>query len=232
MATDPIILFINGENMKYVAAFFCMQIIFLLCHALGKPAFAQNTNNKNNPISEYEDCSDTSVTVEKSKGPLTKEERIALMEKAFFSSLNKFDRCQTDTTSADNSASSDTESASSGDQNGGASGLAGQTATSNASYNPVASKEISGSDEQVPTAATEDSGLNVQEKGAPFQEKGITLANGKTPEDIPPAQNDSILEAQIRTAAETETDPVKKAKLWNEYRRYKGLEIIKGTDDN
>lgn len=53
------------------------------------------------------------------------------------------------------------------------------------------------------------------------------LGNGKVPEDIPPADNDSILEAQIRQAATNETDPETKAKLWNEYRKYKGLPVVK-----
>lgn len=52
-----------------------------------------------------------------------------------------------------------------------------------------------------------------------------TLNNGSVPKDIPSAENDSVLEAQIRKAAESETDPVKRKKLWNEYRRYKGLKI-------
>ena len=49
------------------------------------------------------------------------------------------------------------------------------------------------------------------------------LSNGKLPEDIPPAQNDDALAAQIRYAAENETDPAKANQLWNEYRKYKGL---------
>lgn len=49
------------------------------------------------------------------------------------------------------------------------------------------------------------------------------LDNGKVPDDIPAADNDSVLEAQIRRAAMAETDPEIRAKLWNEYRAYKGL---------
>ena len=51
----------------------------------------------------------------------------------------------------------------------------------------------------------------------------IRLTNGKTPDDIPHADDDSVFEAQIRAAAENETDPVIKKKLWNEYLRYKKL---------
>ena len=50
-----------------------------------------------------------------------------------------------------------------------------------------------------------------------------TLDNGKLPEDIPPANNDDIIAGQIRAAALAEPDPQRQAKLWNEYRRYKGL---------
>ena len=53
------------------------------------------------------------------------------------------------------------------------------------------------------------------------------LNNGKLPEDIPPSDNDSVLEAQIRQAAIDEPDPELKKKLWNEYRRYKGLPQVK-----
>ncbi|MBI9080874.1 MAG: hypothetical protein JEY79_14185 [Pseudodesulfovibrio sp.] len=47
--------------------------------------------------------------------------------------------------------------------------------------------------------------------------------NGTTPEDVQEADNDSVLEAQIREAAMREKDPEVRARLWNEYRRYKGL---------
>ena len=50
-------------------------------------------------------------------------------------------------------------------------------------------------------------------------------ANGKPPADIPSAENDDIIAKQFRQAAEEETDPVAKAKLWNEYRRYKNLPV-------
>lgn len=58
-----------------------------------------------------------------------------------------------------------------------------------------------------------------------LREASRTLDNGKLPEDIPPADNDSALEAQIRKAAIEETDPELKKRLWDEYRRYKGLPV-------
>ncbi|MDD9810310.1 MAG: hypothetical protein OXU71_01120 [Gammaproteobacteria bacterium] len=47
----------------------------------------------------------------------------------------------------------------------------------------------------------------------------------QTPDDIPPSANDDIIAKQLREAAQEETDPVTRAKLWNEYRRYKGLSV-------
>ncbi len=56
-----------------------------------------------------------------------------------------------------------------------------------------------------------------------MNKRNISAGNGKLPDDIPSADNDGALAAQIRYAAENETDPVKKVQLWNEYRKYKGL---------
>lgn len=65
------------------------------------------------------------------------------------------------------------------------------------------------------------------EDGVAARSGGQVLNNGKLPDDIPPADNDSILEAQIRQAAINEPDPELKKKLWNEYRKYKGLPPVK-----
>ena len=68
---------------------------------------------------------------------------------------------------------------------------------------------------------TENEGNSGQASGGTVNDK--VLNNGKLPEDIPSADNDSVLEAQIRQAAINEKDPVVQKKLWNEYRKYKGL---------
>ena len=47
--------------------------------------------------------------------------------------------------------------------------------------------------------------------------------NSKIPKDIPQDDNDSVLEKQIKLAAMNEQDPEKKKRLWNEYRKYKGI---------
>jgi hypothetical protein len=43
------------------------------------------------------------------------------------------------------------------------------------------------------------------------------------PDDIPNARDDDIIARQLREAAMQESDPELKEKLWDEYRRYKGI---------
>ena len=72
-----------------------------------------------------------------------------------------------------------------------------------------------------PQTTAVDTGISGAQNDAAAQD--LRLTNGKTPDDIPDADNDSVFEAQIRAAAMAETDPDTKKNLWNEYRRYKGL---------
>jgi hypothetical protein len=55
---------------------------------------------------------------------------------------------------------------------------------------------------------------NSEGAGAAGQDKDV-------PADIPDGSDDDIVARQLREAAERETDPELKAKLWDEYRRYK-----------
>jgi len=47
----------------------------------------------------------------------------------------------------------------------------------------------------------------------------------KAPEDIPEGTDDDVVARQLREAAMREPDPEVRKKLWDEYRKYKGLEI-------
>ena len=47
----------------------------------------------------------------------------------------------------------------------------------------------------------------------------------KPPADIPEGDNDDVVARQLREAAMREPDPDVRERLWNEYRKYKGLEI-------
>jgi hypothetical protein len=45
----------------------------------------------------------------------------------------------------------------------------------------------------------------------------------RTPEDVPTMVDDDIIARQLREAALTEDDPELRERLWDEYRKYKGL---------
>lgn len=148
---------------------------------------------------------------------LTREEKIAKMDEALAASLDRYDACQT----------IDKQSASSSGGGGSAGGSAGAAASQTASDmqgtepDTVAQPVPSGS-----TAPTQSANLPGDDAGDPKPGRP-PLKNGKLPEDIPAADNDSVLEAQIREAALNEPDPEVQKKLWNEYRKYKGLPPVK-----
>lgn len=215
------------------------------------------------------DCTDVSVDYGDEPG-LTREERIALMDRAFQRSLSRFEECQTERAG--------TGSGSGGGAGGGGGGagsgdgeLTGTEAAgtdaagseSSGAETSTAASDISGpdapvdarsqegpstaasdvtGDEPAVTASTNPTSSNPNGKWTrpddpesdqtqaesppgdePVREAARTQGGGKVPEDIPPADNDSALEAQIRQAAIEETDPELKKRLWDEYRRYKGL---------
>jgi len=201
----------------FIAAFFP---VLLGAGAFFLPEICLAQNDAASSIGASDDCSNISV-VFKNGADLTRQERIELMDKALLHSLSKYERCQL-------------SSASSGGGGGGSTG-SGQQASS------TASSDMSGT--QTPAESTnsgnasaENNSQNNDSGGQANPETSQTNAarpnqhktpgSGKIPEDIPPVDNDSVLEEQIRQAAMNETDPVIKAKLWNEYRKYKGLPVV------
>ena len=184
------------------------------------------------PVSEdaSEGC-DSGIAYGKLDDQLTREERVALLDQAFFDSLARFERC-----SNGSSASASAAEGGSGADGGGA--QAGQDG-GGAEQASVPSNSVSGTEsdgegtEQGSVTSHSVSGVETQQgaaTGAGDQEAGADTArgdpvpaNGAPPADIPSADNDSILEAQIRSAALAETDPEIQARLWNEYRKYKNL---------
>jgi hypothetical protein len=100
---------------------------------------------------------------------------------------------------------------------GGAGGSAGESSQSKSgeSGQQSTSKEqaetggdVAGDNEQVAsTGGTSDVGRQ--------------QSNSSVPPDIPDGKDDDIVARQLREAAETEQDPELRAKLWEEYRKYK-----------
>ena len=100
----------------------------------------------------------------------------------------------------------------------------------NKKVDSVASSELSGTEiteENLETTSTFENtnseDIVKYENDQRFDQGETNTNNGMIPEDIPQDDNDSVLEEQIRLAAMNEKDPEKKKRLWNEYRKYKGL---------
>lgn len=178
------------------------------------------------------DCTDVSVDYLENL-TLTKEERIRLMDKAFFQSLNKFELCWEAKKMAETAGGGDDGDGNNGGGGGdGAAGDAGGKEGGMSTRESVASPTMSGADapQEYPQAEGGKTGASgARQSSQNAAEAGgrtggnMQRSNGKLPDDISPAKNDDALAAQIRYAAENEKDPVKSKQLWNEYRKYKGL---------
>lgn len=186
-----------------------LKIYFHLFAVLAAFLSAGASLAQDSSISDADDCSEISVDFDDAAN-LTRQERVELMDRALLNSLSKYERCQ-------NRRSNPVSGG------GGVSGDSGQSSSTASSEmtgtNAPANQDVSdkgGSTTAVSTDRLEGDSAKMGEK---------PLGSGKIPDDIPPADNDSILEEQIRQAAMNETDPVIKAKLWNEYRKYKGLPV-------
>jgi hypothetical protein len=149
----------------------------------------------------------------------THSERLEAMDKAFFESVNRFELCNLSNQSSASSASS-----------GGGEGEATESSGSEGEVdlNSTASSEMTGTEEAPISPSmdvSENSEIPENADNTSVAVSGGGAANGGIPEDIPAADNDDVIAAQIRLAAEIEKDPIKKEKLWNEYRKYKGLSV-------
>jgi hypothetical protein len=183
-------------------------------------------------IGTARDCSDTSIGYIDDPS-LTIEEKTALMDRALYNSLSRFDACQ------DAQAQSDASADGGGASGGGTAGDSGSGSNAGSAASgggSVAASDMTGTEEAPRAAAIpnqdqmggkpDDTASKKVNSGTNAEIESAQIGgNGKIPDDIPAADNDSVLEAQIRVAAERETDPAKKKQLWNEYRKYKGLAV-------
>jgi len=198
---------------------FTLGLCSLVCGFLVLVFLLQSSAVARNVLGEGIDCTEVSVHYKEDPN-LTREERIQQMDEAFLESLNKFEICESIKKQKKNSNGS-----------GGLDGDGQNSAQNNSGAQSTASTTMSGTEkvESHSTVASQNSGsTGTEDVQTAHQNTGadggkLISSNGKTPEDIPLAENDDTLAAQIRYAAENETDPVKKKKLWNEYRKYKGL---------
>lgn len=193
------------------------------------------------PASVYDDCSRVELEYEDDGKVLTAAEKTARMDKAFYESLARFERCQTSLSGGGDNGGGGGGNGNAGEGGeGGSAGNAGDSADSadgsDGGVQSVPSSSVSGTEpdrDKKEAAAKDDATARETALQSPQtgmdRQSGDMPGSGKAPDDIPPADNDSVLEAQIRAAAEAEQDPEKREKLWNEYRRYKNLPARKST---
>jgi len=204
----------------------CCALVFAASLLVAAQAHAQQISaaSAQGSISLADDCTEIDIAYEHDE-LLTPEERLARMDDAFFESLNKFDSCQTSQLGASASAS-----AASGGGGANGDGSSGTDGGNIGSGSALTSPDLTGTDPPTDNEFPQSDGKTggavaiAVEQGVASSVTGVNQpGNGKLPDDIPPADNDSVLEAQIRQAAMSETDPTARKKLWNEYRKYKGL---------
>lgn len=199
------------------------------------------------------DCEPKAVRAVGEEQPLTRAEKIARMDEAFYDSLARFDECRSAAVAAGGREGTANIGAGTAGGNLGTAGTSPGTANagSGASIESVPARGVRGDEAPEPgetaaaamTTRTPDGGAFVESipaqgiQGTEPRESGETATaapaamraspsgSGKIPDDIPSPDNDSVLAAQIRRAAMEETDPRLQAELWNEYRRYKGLPV-------
>ncbi|MDA1023312.1 MAG: hypothetical protein O2817_08235 [Proteobacteria bacterium] len=219
-------------------------VLGLSAGAQAQTAGQQNRASTESSISTELDCTKVEIKIDEPDQPLTAAERTALMDKAFYESLSRFDRCQAARLSSSKASSGQTAAGGSPDGSGGGGnsqsvasqsvqGSKAEEKSEPESDQSIASQSLTGTlpKQDAEPAVETQSGLKSDEKLSSLENIDASgLGSGKLPEDIPPVNNDSILEKQIRTAAMTEKDPTIKAKLWNEYRKYKGLPLVKAGE--
>ena len=182
-------------------------------------------------ISSSDDCTEININY-KLDGKLTREEAISRMDEAFYESLSKFDACQVSQSSASDNASASSGGGSNGaGSNGSGANEMGAGEAGSSGISSVASPDLSGTSAPIENGVSATATSKGGDVSTVMSARGIKkniragtqTGSGKIPEDIPSADNDSVLQAQIRQAAMNETDPETRKKLWNEYRKYKGL---------
>jgi hypothetical protein len=162
------------------------------------------------------DCS--TVEIKYTDNPeWTDNERLEAMDKAFFESVNRFELCNLSNKSNALSGSADEMSQALNSGNGTESGSSKSSAITGTGTEAGAEGSSNTANNNVSQPEKRDREST--------EKKGGGTKNGANPKDIPNANNDDVIASQIRLAAEIEQDPVKKQKLWNEYRKYKGLAI-------
>ncbi len=203
--------------------FSCLGISLLLINTVDAQSVLEKGSGAVEP--GHIDC--TEVDIDYVDDPsLTREEKIRLMDNALLQSLGKFDACNSSQDSSSNAGGNSGSTGSTGDAGSGGSTASSDMSGTQTQPTTSPAENVEGSEESQGTMAATGVEQEIPSGTVGTPQTPQAADNGKIPDDIPSADNDSVLEAQIRQAAMNEKDPQIRAKLWDEYRKYKGIKSV------
>ena len=184
--------------------FFLSHLLLIVMFVIGKASYSETINDE---------CDNFEVNYTENEY-LTDREQIQEMDDALLESLDRFEECIKAKTSARKNNANDS--------------------IENSFVNDSIENALDGSQQfkgnkfdadEESTESYDEQNRNTENELAGSINKNNSGSNGKIPEDIPFDDNDDVLAQQIKNAALKETDPEKKKKIWNEYRKYKNLPL-------
>jgi len=142
------------------------------------------------------------------EGPLTAAERVAILDRQLEESTRDFDGIIYDEEQRQREAARERAAA--------------QQSESSAGDVEAAGSEAPDFGGGMASAGAGSVGGGIGGRSGAMQLDG---AKYPPPGDIPDGNDDDVVARQLREAAMREADPEVREKLWNEYRKYKGLEV-------
>jgi len=148
-----------------------------------------------------------------SSGPLTPTEQVAILDAQLEKGAGEFDALILKTEAEQREAARAAAKKSRGGASGGmGGGISASSAEEGNSPYDGGMADAGG--------YSTGGGLGGAGGGAPPQD----MAKYPAPADIPSGSDDDVVARQLREAASREADPAVREKLWEEYRKYKGIQ--------
>lgn len=151
-------------------------------------------------------------------GPLTPAEQVAILDARLEKGAGEFDALIMKTEAEQREAARAAAKASGGAGSAGGGGVPGGMSGGISASSADAEEGNSPYGEGMADAGGYSGGAGAG-GGQPPQDS----AKYPAPAGIPSGSDDDVVARQLREAAEREADPAVRAKLWDEYRKYKGI---------
>ncbi len=154
----------------------------------------------------------------------TAEEQVAALDEMLMTGLGEYDERLLREQERIKAATPNDNSGSGGEGDGMGGGMGGEGGGADGSGDGDASANTDGEADGQSESNSESGTTGGQSEGGAVDSSegsGDTGSDSEQPEDVGDGSDDDVVARQLREAAEKETDPELKAKLWEEYRRYK-----------